>query len=93
MKTLLEICIEKIVNYKNIFCHYSFPHTWPLYCRMTSFIDNVELTYYLYCKCRFAKKWQKLGDICNFNRDLWMFYKSELSDKPKKKKFQCLTDK
>ena len=84
-KGFVRICIAKVVINKNIFYQYSFPHTWPLYCRMTGFIENVGLTYYLYCKCRFAKKRQKLCDICNFNKDLWIFYKSELTDKPKKK--------
>ena len=30
------------------------------------------------------KKGQKLCVICNFDRDLWIFFESELIDKPKK---------
>ena len=84
IKALLEISMVKAVNIDTL-CIFSFPQYWLLYCRMVGYIENVQRTYYRFCKCKFAtKERKKLCDVCNFNRDLWIFCNSELKLKIRK---------
>ena len=84
METLKEICIKKVLkNEKNYHC--VEPNTWPLYCRMTAFIDNVSYNCWQYCCCRYVGG-KMLCDICHFDRDLRIFEVSKLEIKTKNHK-------
>ena len=84
IKTLKELCIKKVLKNEIIY-HCTKIDTWPLYCRVTDFIGNVNDSCWNYCTCRFVGK-NILCEICRFDRDLSIFYESELDKQNKLKK-------
>ena len=82
------MCLEKIITPKSF--HLGGGEDFPLYCRAMGFIDDVCRNCFIYCKCIYEGDKTFLWDVYRFNRDLLIFYKSELQYLSKKNKIKTI---